>query len=239
MSDSFPVDYRLPGFSVRGLSQAGILEWVALPFCREFSQPRDQTHVFMSPALAGGFFITTTSQEACIDCLLPLFLLSCVFTLLLLQRHISLLPHFVQLSMFIVPFPQTARPQFLVLLLSAPWWVRFVLGLVLTSWWVGTGACSQRLARGSSPLPNILYKFSIHVTRCKPEKPLLGGIFISSSTDCPAWFSLKYLEWLEDFSEFSFFALTSSGSMHLNLCGIFLISQVPSHFSYQHLMEAY
>ena len=40
-----PMDYSLPGFSVRGILQARILEWVAISFSRESSQPRDQTQV--------------------------------------------------------------------------------------------------------------------------------------------------------------------------------------------------
>ena len=34
-----------PGSSVHGILQARILEWVVMPFLRESSQPRDQTHV--------------------------------------------------------------------------------------------------------------------------------------------------------------------------------------------------
>ena len=50
-----PMDYSPSGSSVHGISQARILEWVAICFSRASSQPKDQ---FMSPALAGGFFIT-------------------------------------------------------------------------------------------------------------------------------------------------------------------------------------
>ena len=32
-------------YTVHGILQARILEWVAVPFSRESSQPRDQTHV--------------------------------------------------------------------------------------------------------------------------------------------------------------------------------------------------
>ena len=39
------VDCCLPGSSVRGISQARMLEWVAISFSRRSSQPRDQTHV--------------------------------------------------------------------------------------------------------------------------------------------------------------------------------------------------
>ena len=39
--------------TVHGILQPRIVEWVALPFSRESSQPRDQTQVF---CIAGGFF---------------------------------------------------------------------------------------------------------------------------------------------------------------------------------------
>ena len=40
-----PIDGSPPGFSIYGISQARILEWVAIYFSRGSSQPRDQTHV--------------------------------------------------------------------------------------------------------------------------------------------------------------------------------------------------
>ena len=46
MSNSWdPMDCSPPGFSVHGLSQARILEWVAISFSRWSSQPMDQTQV--------------------------------------------------------------------------------------------------------------------------------------------------------------------------------------------------
>ena len=36
-----PMDCSLPGSSVHGILQAKILEWVAIPFSRECSQPRN------------------------------------------------------------------------------------------------------------------------------------------------------------------------------------------------------
>ena len=36
-----PMDCSLPGSSVHGILQAKILEWVAIPFSRGSSQPRD------------------------------------------------------------------------------------------------------------------------------------------------------------------------------------------------------
>jgi len=40
-------------YTVHGILQARILEWVAVPFSRGSSQPQDQTQVFHT---AGGFF---------------------------------------------------------------------------------------------------------------------------------------------------------------------------------------
>ena len=43
----------LMDYTVHGILQARILEWVAFPFSRETSQPRDQIQVSLT---AGGFF---------------------------------------------------------------------------------------------------------------------------------------------------------------------------------------
>ena len=40
-----PMDCSLPGTSVHWILQARILEWVAIPFFKGSSQPRDQTQV--------------------------------------------------------------------------------------------------------------------------------------------------------------------------------------------------
>ena len=40
-----PLDYSPPGPSAQGIIQARILEWVAIPFSRGSSQPRDWTQV--------------------------------------------------------------------------------------------------------------------------------------------------------------------------------------------------
>ena len=47
------MDYSLPGSSVHGILQERILEWVAIPFSRRSSQPRDETQVSY---ITGRFF---------------------------------------------------------------------------------------------------------------------------------------------------------------------------------------
>ena len=53
-----PIDYSPPGFSVHGISQEIILEWVATPSSRGSSQPRDRTHISCSSRIVGRFFTT-------------------------------------------------------------------------------------------------------------------------------------------------------------------------------------
>ena len=50
-----PVDY-----TVHGILQAGIMDWVSFPFPRRSSQPRDQTQV---SHVAGGFFTSWATGE--------------------------------------------------------------------------------------------------------------------------------------------------------------------------------
>ena len=47
--------------TVHGILQARILEWVAFPFSKGSSQPRDRTEV---SHIAGGFFTSWTTREA-------------------------------------------------------------------------------------------------------------------------------------------------------------------------------
>ena len=41
----YPVDCGLPGSSMHGISQTGILEWVAISYSRGSSWPKDWTHI--------------------------------------------------------------------------------------------------------------------------------------------------------------------------------------------------
>ena len=50
------IDYSPPGSSLHGISQARILEWVAISFSRRSSRSRDWPLVSYVSALAGGFF---------------------------------------------------------------------------------------------------------------------------------------------------------------------------------------
>ena len=62
-------------YMVHGILQARILEWVAFPFSRESSQPKDQTQV---SCIAGGFFTSWATRKALINCLflgLPTYIL--------------------------------------------------------------------------------------------------------------------------------------------------------------------
>ena len=57
-----PMDCSLPGSSVHGILQARILEWLAIPFSKGSSRPRDRTWVLRIP---GRFFtIVWATREA-------------------------------------------------------------------------------------------------------------------------------------------------------------------------------
>ena len=57
-----PMDCSLPGSSVHGILQARILEWIAIPYSRGSSQPKDQTQVSY---IAGRFF-TIRATRVCV-----------------------------------------------------------------------------------------------------------------------------------------------------------------------------
>ena len=56
-----PMDCSLQGSSAHGILQAGILEWVVIPFSRGSSLPRDQTSV---SCIADRFFTVWATREA-------------------------------------------------------------------------------------------------------------------------------------------------------------------------------
>ena len=55
------MDHHLPGSSVYGISQARILEWVAMPPTGDLPDPGIEPVSLMSPALAGRFFTTNAT----------------------------------------------------------------------------------------------------------------------------------------------------------------------------------
>ena len=56
-----PIDCSLPGFSIHGIFQASVLEWVAISFPKGSSFPRDQTQV---SHIVGRHSTLWTSREA-------------------------------------------------------------------------------------------------------------------------------------------------------------------------------
>ena len=52
-----------PGSSVHGIFLVRTLEWVAIPFFRGYSQPRDQTQF---SCFSGRFFTISTTREVCV-----------------------------------------------------------------------------------------------------------------------------------------------------------------------------
>ena len=74
VSDSF----WLSGLqTVHGILQARIVEWVAVPFSRGSSQPRDKTQI---SCMAGRFFTSWVTREAWYYFYLPKFVVTCFVT---------------------------------------------------------------------------------------------------------------------------------------------------------------
>ena len=58
-----PMECNLPGSSVHGILQARTLEWVAISSSRDLPDLGIEPMSFMSPAMAGGFFTTSTTWD--------------------------------------------------------------------------------------------------------------------------------------------------------------------------------
>ena len=58
-----PLDCSLPAFSVHGIFQARILEWVTIFSSRESLQPRDQTRISCVSCIADRFFTHRAIRE--------------------------------------------------------------------------------------------------------------------------------------------------------------------------------
>ena len=74
------MDCSPPGSSVHGISQARILEWVAISFSRGCSQPRDQTCISYITCIGRWFLTTSATWEA-----LPIIWAALTGTLLILE----------------------------------------------------------------------------------------------------------------------------------------------------------
>ena len=61
-----PMDCIPAGFSVHGILQGRILEWVAMPSSRRSSQPRGQTRISCISCIAGRSFPTEPPGKPCL-----------------------------------------------------------------------------------------------------------------------------------------------------------------------------
>ena len=62
-----PVDYSPPGSTVHGILQTSILEWVAIPFYRGSSWPRDKTHISCVPCTVNRLSRLVDNMTLCQD----------------------------------------------------------------------------------------------------------------------------------------------------------------------------
>ena len=94
----YPIDCSPPASSVHGISQAGILEWVAFSFSRGSSQLRDQTCI----SCIGRRF-TTGPPGSLICCISHIFMYRYTIFLRISYGHIAFSPkytiHFLKIRM--------------------------------------------------------------------------------------------------------------------------------------------
>ena len=62
-----PMDCSLPGFSVHGIFQARVLEWVAISFSRGSSCPRDRTQVSCIAGRCFTLWATRVNAHLCVQ----------------------------------------------------------------------------------------------------------------------------------------------------------------------------
>ena len=103
IAQSCPTRWDPMGYTVHGIFQTRVLEWVAFPFFRGSSQTRDRTQV---SCIAGRFLTSWATREAHGR---PLFEKSFYY----LWGHVSLCHHYIFLLMV----------QFCYVTLSYQWWV--------------------------------------------------------------------------------------------------------------------
>ena len=138
-----PLDCSPPGSSVHGILQARILEWIAMPSSRGFSQPRDLTCV---SCIAGGFFTSWPAREA--HLYLHLYLWSIFISHVLLPSHLSSSP---ELSGTLHPWPlgnSLMQTGVVLLFLMSAYHLFSPHGYALgTTWWkLSLCNCSEQRA---------------------------------------------------------------------------------------------
>ena len=86
-----PTNCSLPGFSVHGILQARIQEWIAIPFSRGSSQPGDLS---LLSCIAGRFFTVWATQKSSSCLISPLYPYCYIITKCLhLRARICILTH--------------------------------------------------------------------------------------------------------------------------------------------------
>ena len=118
VTQSCPTLYDLMDYIVHGILQARILKWIAFPFSRGSSQPRDRTQV---SRIAGGFVTSWATREAqsCISCLYILevnpllvvpfvknfsYFVCCLFILFMVSFAVQKLLNLIKSHLFIFVF---------------------------------------------------------------------------------------------------------------------------------------
>ena len=103
-----PMNYSPPGSSVHGILLARILEWVTISSPRESSDLQIKLSSLIFPALAGGFFTTTTTWEAqmcvcvyvCVCMCVCIYMCVCGYVCVYIYMHAHLYIHIYIICIF-------------------------------------------------------------------------------------------------------------------------------------------
>ena len=221
-----PTDCSPPDFSVHGILQARILEWIAIPFSRGTSQPSDWTLV---SCMVGRFFTVWATGKflGAVQALIKamgrtLIQLSCVSwvnlckCLLIMSLALSAFPEDwglqEQCKWYSIP-RVLDTPWVTAALKAEPLSPRSLCGspnLGIISWitiFITSLACSLQQGKAS------IQPVKVSTQTCKQEYPLAFGIWVKSiSQSSPGYFPL-YCN--PDFASFSVFVLFFWQTSHL------------------------
>ena len=103
------MDYSPPGSSVHGILQVRIIEWVAIPFSRGSSQPRDRTQV---SHIAGRFFTIWATREVH----------ESIRQMWIYSQALSLTSYVTLDKVFNLAEPQFSHLQHKLIINSNDWW---------------------------------------------------------------------------------------------------------------------
>ena len=93
-----PMDFSPPNSSVHEILQVSVLKWAYMSSSSRSSWPRDQTHISMSPALAGQFFTLVPPEKSSFHINTYMYTHKCIYVKYI---HIYIYTVYICVSIFV------------------------------------------------------------------------------------------------------------------------------------------